>query len=206
MSTSSFSQVLRTIRWIAAAMVLVVAISFAVQMLRQKPPARSEVLIGGPFTLTDQDGKTVTEADFLGKPMLVYFGYSYCPDVCPFALQMMASALDTLGEDKGRIQPVFVSVDPERDTPENLAQYVRSASFPDGLIGLTGTPEQIKAMAGNYAVYYKKVGEGDDYIMDHTSAMFLMDKKGKYVAVFTHSSSVDDIAKCLRRHLDGKSC
>ena len=187
-------------------MVLVIAISFAVQMLRQKPPARSEVQIGGPFTLTDQDGKTVTEADFLGKPMLVYFGYSYCPDVCPFALQMMATALDSLGKDKAKITPVFVSVDPERDTPENLAQYVRSASFPDGLVGLTGTPEQIKAVAGAYAVYYKKVGEGDDYIMDHTSAMFLMDKSGKYVAVFTHSSSVDDIAKCLRRHLDGKRC
>ncbi|MDQ7018563.1 MAG: SCO family protein [Robiginitomaculum sp.] len=206
MSTSSFSQTLRAIRWIAAAMVLVIAVSFAIQMTRQPPPARTEVNIGGPFTLTDTSGKIVTQADFLGKPMLVYFGYSYCPDVCPYALQMMASALDTLGKDKSRITPVFITVDPERDTPENLAQYVHSASFPDGLVGLTGTPEQIKAIAKAYAVYFKKVGEGDDYVMDHTSAMFLMDKDGKYVAVFTHSSSVDDIAKCLRRHLDGKRC
>ncbi len=187
-------------------MIAVIAISFAVQMARQGKPAPQSANIGGPFTLTDQDGRTVTEADFLGKPMLVYFGYSYCPDVCPFALQMMASALDTLGDDKSRITPVFVSVDPERDTPENLAQYVRSASFPDGLVGLSGTAEQIKNVASTYAVYYKKVGEGDDYIMDHTSAIFLMDAKGKYVAVFTHSSSVDDIAGCLRRHLSGKRC
>jgi protein SCO1 len=206
MSTSSFSQTLRAIRWIAAAMVLVIAVSFAIQMARQKPPERITANIGGPFTLTDSSGKTVTDADFLGKPMLVYFGYSYCPDVCPYALQMMASALDTLGRDKGRITPVFITVDPERDTPETLAPYVRSASFPDGLVGLTGTMEQIKSVAKAYAVYFKKVGEGDDYIMDHTSAMFLMDRQGKYVAVFTHSSSVDDVAKCLRRHLDGKRC
>ncbi len=211
MSTSSFSQTLRTIRWVAVAAILVIAIGFAVQMgfgakKAADPVASTPANIGGPFSLTNTRGEKVTEADFLGKPMLVYFGYSYCPDVCPYALQIMASALDTLGPGKGRITPVFISVDPKRDTPESLAQYVSSSSFPDGLVGLTGTADEVAAAAKAYAVYYKKVGEGDDYIMDHTSAIFLMDKEGKYVAVFTHTSSVDEIAKCLRRHLDGKRC
>jgi protein SCO1 len=215
MSGSSNYPVLRFIRWIATAMVLVIVVSFAVQMVLQKRAGPMPVAItaktpvaniGGPFTLVDSSGKTVTEADFAGKSMLVYFGYSYCPDVCPYALQLMASALDTLGKDKAKITPVFITVDPERDTPQALAQYITSPSFPEGLVGLTGSPEQIKAVAKAYAVYFKKAGEGDDYAMDHTSAMFLMDSQGKYVAVFTHSSGVDDIAKCLRRHVNGKRC
>ncbi len=187
-------------------MVLVIAIGFAVQMVLDTKPQTKGAAIGGPFMLMNSKGHVVSEADFLGKPMLVYFGYSFCPDVCPYSLQMMASALEALGEDKTLITPVFISVDPERDTPENLALYEVSGSFPDGLVGLTGTEGQITSVAKAYAVYFKKVGEGEGYIMDHTSAIFLMDKNGKYVAVFTHSSSVDDIANCLRRHLDGQRC
>lgn len=211
MSTSSFSQTLRIIRWTAIALVLVIGVFFAIQMVMQArqnaaPVESSTANIGGPFTLTDTHGKIVTQADFLGKPMLVYFGYSSCPDVCPFALQLMAAALDILGKDKAKITPVFISIDPARDTPQSLAPYVQSPSFPDGLVGLTGTSEQVKAVARAYAVYFKKAGDGSDYLMDHTSAIFLMDARGKYVAVFTHSSSADAIARCLRRNLDGKRC
>ncbi len=187
-------------------MVLVIAVGFTVQMILDKKSDTRGADVGGAFTLVNSSGQRVSEADFLGKSMLVYFGYSYCPDVCPYSLQMMASALDTLGADKARITPVFISIDPARDTPQSLAAYETSNSFPDGLVGLTGTADEIKAVAKAYAVYFKKIGEGDDYLMDHTSAIFLMDKRGQYVAVFTHSSSVDDIATCLRRHLDSKKC
>ncbi len=162
--------------------------------------------IGGPFTLINQDGKTVTQDDFKGKAMLVYFGYSYCPDVCPYSLQLMASALDMPGVKKDLFTPVFISVDPARDTPEQLAQYVKSPSFPDGLVGLTGSAENIAALAKAYGVYFKQVGEGDGYLMDHTSVIYLMDENGRYVALFTHTNSADDIAKCLRRFGQGKRC
>ena len=208
MPSSAPSPVLRRIRLIASALILVAALALGLQAIFKSPAGRSGggAAIGGAFTLTDSHGRTVTEKDFLGKPMLVYFGYTYCPDVCPFTLQLMAQALDRLGPDKARIQPVFISVDPERDTPQTLAQYIHSPGFPDNLEGLTGTPEQIADIAHKYAVYYKKAGEGDAYLVDHTSAIFLMDAQGKYAAVFTHNSSVDDIARCLRRHLDGKKC
>ena len=114
-------------------------------------------LVGGPFSLTDQDGRRVSEKDFLGKHMLVFFGYTYCPDICPTELQVMTAALDTLGPEAEKIQPVFVSVDPERDTPEVLKSYVEN--FGPRLIGLTGTPEEIAAIAKAYRVYYAKAGQ-----------------------------------------------
>ena len=207
MKSSSFSGKLAFIRWTALGLIIVLAAILALHTaLKNVPADRGTAAIGGSFVLTDSSGKQVTDKDFLGKPMLVYFGYSYCPDVCPFTLQLMASALDKLGPDKDRIQPVFISVDPERDTPQTLAQYVRTPGFPDHLTGLTGTPEQIADVAHKYSVYYKKAGKGEGYLVDHTSAIFLMDTRGKYAAVFTHRSKVDDIAKCLRRHLDGKKC
>ncbi len=195
----------------AVAAILVIAIGFAAQMLMQKPPQTAQqktgqANVGGPFTLVNTAGETVTEADFLGKPLLIYFGYTFCPDICPYSLQVMATALDSLGADKTKFTPIFITVDPERDTVASLAAYVASPSFPDGLVGLTGTAEQITAAAAAYAVYAKKAGEGDDYLMDHTSAIFLMDEGGDYAAVFTHLSSADDIAKCLRRHLNKKRC
>ena len=116
-------------------------------------------LVGGPFTLTDQDGKKVSEKDFLGKYMLVFFGYTYCPDICPTELQVMTAALDSMGPEAEKIQPVFVSVDPERDTPEVLKSYVEN--FGPRLVGLTGTPEEIAAVAKAYRVYYAKAGKPD---------------------------------------------
>jgi protein SCO1/2 len=139
---------------------------------------QASVDIGGPFELIDQHGKPVSDKTFRGQYMLIYFGYGFCPDVCPTELSNMASALDVLGTKAKNVQPIFITVDPERDTPEFLADYV--ANFHPRLIGLTGTPEQVKAAAKAYKVYYAKAtkpGE-TDYLMDHTSFVYLWVRTG----------------------------
>lgn len=162
-----------------------------------------EANIGGPFTLVDQTGATVTEADFRGKAMLIYFGYTYCPDICPFSLQVMAAALDQMEpEERERIQPVLITVDPERDTVEQLAQYVTSPAFPEGLIGLTGTEDQIAEVTSAYRVVYRRAGEGDDYLMDHSSIVYLMDSEGEFVDVFTHGTDPAAMASRLQDFLE----
>jgi len=140
-------------------------------------------LIGGPFTLVDQNGKTVTDRDFRGKYMLVYFGYTFCPDVCPTTLNEVADALDHLGAKADRLQPIFITVDPKRDTPAVIKQYV--ASFSPRLLGLTGTEEQVAKAAKEYRVYYAehRTGSGpNDYTMDHSSVLYLMGPDGKFIA------------------------
>ncbi|GLK52763.1 SCO family protein [Maricaulis virginensis] len=162
-----------------------------------------EANIGGPFTLVDQTGATVTEADFRGKAMLIYFGYTYCPDICPFSLQVMAAALDQMEpEERARIQPVLITVDPERDTVEQLARYVTSPAFPDGLTGLTGTEEQIAEVTAAYRVVYRRAGEGDDYLMDHSSIVYLMNSEGEFVDVFTHGTDPAAMASRLQDFLE----
>src|SRR6185437_773362 len=130
--------------------------------------------IGGPFTLVDQSGKRVTQADFRGRWMLVYFGYTFCPDVCPTELQTIAGALDKLGPDAASIAPLFITIDPARDTPAILADYVKL--FDNRLIGLTGSAKEIDDVAREYRVYYAKVTQnsGGSYLMDHSSFAYLM--------------------------------
>lgn len=157
-----------------------------------------KALIGGAFTLTDNTGKRVTDQDFHGKYTLVFFGFTSCPDICPAGLQLMAGALEKLGTKAQRITPIFISVDPQRDTPEKLAAYVKN--FDPRLVGLTGTPEEIAAVAKAYKVYYAKVPSKerpDDYTMDHTSIIYVMDPKGEFVTHFTPSTSVNDMAAKL---------
>ena len=141
--------------------------------------------IGGPFTLTaSPDGKTVTDRDFRSRYMLVYFGYTLCPDVCPTTLAQVAAALDMLGVDADRIRPVFVTVDPARDTPQLVRDYV--AAFSPRLVGLTGTPAQIGAIEAEYRVYAERhvTGPGPgDYTMDHSSILYLIDPRGRFVEV-----------------------
>lgn len=165
-----------------------------------------EAQIGGPFTLVDHTGRTVTEADFAGRPMLIYFGFTYCPDVCPFSLQVLADALSRLPEDQRAVfQPLLISVDPERDTPQVLAQYVDSPAFPANLTGLTGSPEQIRAAAEAYRVYYARVEDPDSaagYTMDHASLIYLMDGEGEFVDVFPHHATPEDIAARLQDFLE----
>lgn len=162
-----------------------------------------EADIGGPFTLVDQTGTTVSDTDFRGKAMLIYFGYTYCPDICPASLQIMAAALDRLEpEERARIQPILISVDPGRDTVEQLARYVGSPAFPDDLVGLTGTEEQISEVARAYRVAYRRAGEGDDYLMDHTSIVYLMNSQGGFADVFTHGTDPAAMAARLQDFLE----
>ncbi len=156
--------------------------------------------IGGPFELLDQDGNVVTEKDILGKPQLIYFGFSYCPDVCPLALQQMGAAQARVDPEGTFFQPIFFSVDPERDTPESLKLYVTANGFPDNLMGLTGTAEQVEVAKKAYKIYAQKAPDPDltgGYTVDHVSLIYLMDASGNFVDVFTHNSTVDDISKRL---------
>jgi cytochrome oxidase Cu insertion factor (SCO1/SenC/PrrC family) len=158
--------------------------------------------VGGPFELTDQTGHVSTERDFRGKLMLVYFGFTYCPDVCPTDLQAIGLALDKLGGDAERVQPLFITVDPERDTAEHLAQYV--PMFHPRLIGLTGNAEAIRKTADAYKVYYAKVSLGKapgDYTVDHTAFIYLMDRDGNYLGFFPPGTSADRMVEIIRPRL-----
>ncbi|MFP4518470.1 MAG: SCO family protein [Oceanicaulis sp.] len=165
-----------------------------------------EAQIGGPFTLVNQDGETVTEQTYRGKAMLIYFGFTYCPDVCPMSLQIMDAALDQLNEEqRAAFQPLLISVDPERDTPEALKDYVGSDAFPEGLQGLTGTPEQVREAARAYRVFYSRIeddGVSSQYTVDHSSLIFLMDQNGEFADVFPHGTSPDQIASRLQQFLE----
>lgn len=154
--------------------------------------------IGGPFTLVDHTGSTVTEQDFRGKWMLVYFGYTFCPDVCPTELGAMAAALDILGDDGAQVVPVLISIDPARDTPEVLAEYV--PLFHERLVGLTGTEEQVRAAAKAYRVFYRRFEDPnfESYLMDHSSFVYLVDPEGEVVAMFRYGTEPDEMARLIR--------
>ena len=166
---------------------------------------QSSVPIGGSFTLTDQDGRTVTDADYRGKYLLVYFGYTYCPDVCPTELGAMARAVDLLGVQGEKVQPLLISVDPERDTVAHLKEYV--PLFHPRLVGLTGTPEQVKAVAKAYRVYYAKAplkdGRPDEYLMDHSSFIYLMGPDGRFLGVYPAGTTADRLAQDLGTRIAG---
>jgi protein SCO1/2 len=160
----------------------------------------SASLVGGPFSLEDGAGKQVSDRDFRGKYMLVYFGYTFCPDVCPTTLNEVADALDHLGTKANDLQPIFITVDPKRDTPAVVKQY--TAAFSPKLIGLTGTPEQIAAVAQAYRVYYAehRTGPGpNDYSMDHSSILYLMGPDGKFIAPVRADESGKDMAADLSK-------
>lgn len=172
------------------------------------------VPIGGPFTLVDHTGRTVTDEDFGGKYLLVFFGFSNCPDVCPTTLSDIASALELLGDDANTVQPLFVSLDPERDTPERLAEYV--AAFHPKIVGLTGTAEQIAAVAKEYRAFYEKVSAasyygqdagdaagksapGDNYLISHQGNTYLMSPNSEYLTHFTYGTKPEEMAKTVRK-------
>ncbi|CAN5560367.1 SCO family protein [soil metagenome] len=168
-------------------------------LTRGGPGGFGTAMVGGPFTLTDQTGKRVSDTDFRGKYMLIFFGYTYCPDVCPTELQVMSAALDQLGSSAGKIQPIFITIDPERDTPELMKAYV--ANFHPRLIGLTGSPAEIAAAGKAYRVYYaraKGYETAKDYLMDHSTILYLMGPDGKYVTHSTYSTDAKALADDLR--------
>jgi protein SCO1/2 len=155
--------------------------------------------IGGPFKLTDQNGKLRSDADFRGEYTLVFFGYTNCPDVCPTTLQTLTDAMADLGPKAEKVTPVFITVDPERDTAKALKDY--AANFTPRLVMLTGSPADIAAVAKEYRVYYAKAGEGPNYAMDHTALIYLMGPDGTYVTHYAPQATADDIAKDLTKRL-----
>jgi len=157
------------------------------------------VTLGGPFQMQNQDGRTVTQADFNGQLVVGYFGFTYCPDVCPTELGSIASALDMLTpEQVARVTPMLVTVDPERDTPAQLKSYV--SNFHPRMVGLTGTPEQVADMAKRFRVYYAKVTrpEMSEYLMDHSSFIYIIGEGGRVRALLRPQSSPEDIAAAIR--------
>jgi cytochrome oxidase Cu insertion factor (SCO1/SenC/PrrC family) len=157
--------------------------------------------IGGPFALVDQNGERRTDADFRGQLMIVYFGFTYCPDVCPTDLQQIGLALDRLGEVSEAVQPIFITLDPERDTRDHLRDYM--PLFHPRFVGLTGDAAAIVAAATAYRVYYKKIEFSDrsDYTIDHSAFIYLMGRDGKYVGFFPPGTTADRLAESLRAHL-----
>jgi protein SCO1 len=159
-------------------------------------------LIGGPFSLVGADGKPVTDRDFRGRYMLIFFGFTHCPDICPAELQVVAQALEQLGDKAKKVVPIFITLDPERDTPEAMANYVKS--FGPNFVGLTGSPEAIAAAAKAYRVAYSKVENKEsagDYSVDHSALVYLMDPEGRYVTHFSYGLSADQMAEKLGKSL-----
>ena len=161
-------------------------------------------LIGGPFTLVDQNGKTVTDRDFRGKYMLIFFGFTHCPDICPAELQVMSAALDALGSKADEVVPVFVTLDPERDTSEVVGTYVKN--FGKNFVGLTGSPSAIANAAKTYRVTYSKFEyNGKDvnyrYSIDHSALVYLMDKDGQYLTNFTYGTPASKMTETMRSYL-----
>src|SRR5689334_21986648 len=153
--------------------------------------------VGGPFQLTDQHGKRVSDRDFRGRTMLIYFGYSFCPDVCPTTLAVIAQALDKAGDSAARVTPIFITIDPERDTPKVLDDYMKA--FGPSFVGLTGSVAEIKDVEKKFRVYAaKKPLEGGNYGMDHSSVIYLMGPDGKMISFYDEAVSPDDLAKDLR--------
>jgi protein SCO1/2 len=161
------------------------------------PVTSGTALVGGPFELVAQTGATVRDEDFRGKYMLISFGYTYCPDVCPMELQVISAALDRLGEKGKDIQPIFITIDPERDTPQVLAQYM--PNFHPRYLGLTGSQEAIDKVAKEYRVYYAKTdnSSGADYLMDHSSIIYLMDKQGTFLKHFSYGTDAKALAAAI---------
>ena len=160
--------------------------------------APATAAIGGSFELVNQDGRSVSAQDLKGRPFLVFFGFTHCPDVCPTTLFEVSEVLRALGPDADKVNALFVTVDPERDTPDKLKDYL--SSFDPHLTGLTGSPEAIAAMTKSYRVYVKKVPQTDGYTMDHTAIVYLMDKEGRFVAPFSLKRPPADAAADLRKY------
>jgi len=199
----------RSILLFAAACAVVAVALIAVTVVLASRPApglqpgevvtTGEARIGGPFQLVDQNGRPVDESMLQDKWSLVFFGFTYCPDYCPTTLQMLDATKQELGDAAKDLQIVFVSIDPERDTPQALKDYLSSDGFPEGVIGLTGTPEQVDAAAKAYGAPYQKVGEGEGYTMNHGLTIYLMGPDGKFRSAIAHDLGPERAADVIRR-------
>jgi protein SCO1 len=171
---------------------------------RSEDGAGGIATIGGPFSLTDQDGVRRTDADFRGQIMVVFFGFTHCPDICPTGLQAIGDALDALGADAAKVTPIFITVDPARDTVAQLKDY--AGHFHPRLVALTGSAAEIAAVAKAYRVYYSRVAAGDgaapeEYSMDHSAYTYVMAPDGRYLTHFTPKDTAQTIVEKLRAYL-----
>jgi cytochrome oxidase Cu insertion factor (SCO1/SenC/PrrC family) len=198
----------RAVRRIGFGLGLMLAPACAADAPARSPAEIMDILmwnrepVGGPFELTDHTGHVRTERDFRGQLMLVYFGFTYCPDICPTDLQAIGQALDKLGGEADSVQPLFVTVDPERDTAQHLAEYV--PLFHPRLIGLTGSVDAVRKAAEAYKVYFAKVPIGkapNDYTVDHTAFIYLMDRDGNYLGFFPPGTTADRMVEIIRPRL-----
>ena len=202
----------RVFFYFAVAVVVVafgLVLKFVVAPL-QPPPKSAKVAqipapppVGGPFTMVNQHGQTVRDTDFQGRHMLIFFGYTYCPDICPTVLSNVTQALELLGPAAAKVQPIFVSVDPERDTPDQLKMYLEH--FHPTMVGLTGSKQQVEAAKKAYRVYAAKADQSaddpDDYLMAHGSTLYLMGPKGEFEAFFSHQSDPQAMAHRIKEFL-----
>src|SRR5271166_4890792 len=203
-SAAGLSHRLVLVAALLAAFIILGSGAFLALELHDNPRGAAGTLlgsaIGGPFSLVDQEGKTVTNTALEGKWLLVYFGYTHCPDACPTALNNIALALRELGAEKQQVRPVFITVDPERDTSQALKDYVQAFDAP--IVALTGSDTAIAQAAKEYRVYYAKHPEaGGEYSMDHSSIIYVMDPKGRFSASFTQENSPEEIAERLKKLL-----
>ncbi len=193
---------------LACAIVLMVAAAGGLAALMLIPASAPQLArsltgaIGGPFTLTASDGRTVTDRTYLGKWLLIYFGYTSCPDACPTALNNMGVALDRLGAEAVSLQPVFITIDPKRDTQEALAEYLKS--FDPHIVALTGTEEQIATVVKAYHIYVEvQSGGGKDYLVNHSSFFYLINPDGKFVNIVRGEASGEELADKVRKLMKG---
>jgi cytochrome oxidase Cu insertion factor (SCO1/SenC/PrrC family) len=201
---------LKAVRYILWALVFTVGVFFwivyksKIENLTQSKDIASPhavIQIGGDFTLTDIHGKTKTMKDFIGKYQIIYFGYTYCPDICPATLSTIGNTLKLLARDKQEVTPIFISVDPERDTVENLKTY--ASNFNPEIIMLTGTKKQIADIKDKYKAYGEKITEENmsDYVMDHTSMLYVMDRQGKFIKFLPHGISAPKLRQEIQELL-----
>lgn len=183
-----------------AGLVLLTAVTFIVTGRSPAPLPPAASAIGGPFELVSHQGKTITEQDFKGKPFLVFFGFTHCPDICPTTLFEISEILRAMGNDGDRVGVLFVTVDPERDTPDLMRDYL--SSFDPRVVGGTGDAEAIRKVEKTYRAYSKQIPlkEGG-YTMDHSTVVYLMDREGRFVAPFNINRPPEQAAKDLRRYL-----
>ena len=197
---------IRLFLWALVGIALVAVVAIRLTPASESPLAAAQgpdtETVSAEFELTDPSGSVRTDDEFRGRWMLVFFGFTNCPDVCPTGLSTIASAMDALGDGAAGVQPIFVTVDPERDDPSRLAEYL--AFFGDGIVGLRGTPEQLERTAGAFKVYYERIedeGAPDGYTMGHTPSLLLFDETGAFVRTFGHDAAPQEIADDLRERM-----
>ena len=181
---------------VAALLAILAAGSTTPAWAAEEPP---ELTYGGPFELVNQDGEAVTDKDFLGRYVLLTFGYTHCPDVCPTGLYTMATSVKRLGEDADRVVPAFVSVDPKRDTPERLREYVKH--FHPRMVGLTGDKQAVFNAAKAYRVFYFSGEIDGKYVVDHTANFYLMGPDGDFLEILPYGTTVEQMTEAVKKHL-----